>query len=98
MVKELNVNLNYLLYGEGPMFRDIEAEGGKGDSLGFPFDLKRLGYKSGNEAVDEFLYYFFNSRYVHYHFLSEFVRLFTQDKDIIKNEIAGLKDNKEPVP
>ncbi|NIM14945.1 MAG: helix-turn-helix domain-containing protein [Candidatus Aminicenantes bacterium] len=89
IVKEFDVNLNYLVFGEGTMFRKIGKEEGKGKVLGL--DISRLGYPVNNEAVEEFLYYFFNSRFVHYRFMSELVRVSSENKNIIDDEIEKKK-------
>ncbi|NIM13890.1 MAG: helix-turn-helix domain-containing protein [Candidatus Aminicenantes bacterium] len=92
IVKEFDVNLNYLVLGEGPMFRKIGKDTGKGKAAGL--DISRLGYPVNNEAVEEFLFYFFNSRFVHYRFLSELVRVLSENKDIIDDEIEKKKSSK----
>ncbi|NIM18185.1 MAG: helix-turn-helix domain-containing protein [Candidatus Aminicenantes bacterium] len=89
IVKEFDVNLNYLVFGEGTMFRKIGKEEGKGKAAGF--DISRLDYPVNNEAVEEFLFYFFNSRFVHYHFMSELVRVLSENKKIINGEIEEKK-------
>ncbi len=57
LVKEFDVNLNYLLFGEGPMFRYSEKAGGEAST--FPLDKFRHEYSRVNEEIDEFLFYFF---------------------------------------
>ncbi|NIM16449.1 MAG: helix-turn-helix domain-containing protein [Candidatus Aminicenantes bacterium] len=89
IVKAFDVNLNYLVFGEGPMFRKIQGEEGKGKASGL--DISRLGYLVNNEAVEEFLYYFFNSRFVQYRFISELVRVLIENKKIINEEIEEKK-------
>jgi hypothetical protein len=50
-----------------------------------------LGYPVNNEAVEEFLYYFFNSRFVQYRFMSELVKVLSENKKIINEEIEEKK-------
>ena len=91
IVKEFDVNLNYLVFGEGPMFRKIGKETGKGKTAGL--DISRLGYPVNNEAVERFLFYFFNSSFVQYRFLSDLVKLLSENKDIINGEIEEKKES-----
>jgi transcriptional regulator with XRE-family HTH domain len=77
MVKVYNVNLNYLLLGDGEMFLQ---EIGNNQSL-----LK--GFAANNPDAKEFLYYFVNSSMVHYHVLSDFRKFFNTEEKAIKDDI-----------
>jgi transcriptional regulator with XRE-family HTH domain len=89
IVKAFDVNLNCLVSGEGPMSRKIGKEEGKGKAAGL--DISRLGFPVNNEAVERFLFYFFNSSFVHYRFLAELVKLLSENKEIINKEIEKKK-------
>jgi transcriptional regulator with XRE-family HTH domain len=84
MLTVYNVNLNYLLLGEGEMFLQ---EIGNNQSL-----LK--GFAANNPDAKEFLYYFVNSSMVHYHVLSDFRKFFNAEEKSIKDDIK--KKSKEP--
>ena len=77
MVKVYNVNLNYLLMGEGEMFLQETANNQ---------ELLK-GFAANNPDVKEFLYYFANSSMVHYHVLSDFRKFFNAEEKAIKDEI-----------
>jgi transcriptional regulator with XRE-family HTH domain len=83
IVREFDVNLEYLLLGEGPMFRTGKT---KKEAASTGYD-RIPGYKSTGE-IDEFLYYFFNSDYFRYKVMAEAVRTRNEFEKIIKNEIA----------
>ena len=77
MLTVYNVNLNYLLQGEGEMFlQEIDNN-----------QLLLKEYASSNPDVKEFLHYFVNSSMVHYHVLSEFRKFFNAEEKAIKNDI-----------
>ncbi len=77
MLTVYNVNLNYLLLGEGEMFlREIDNNQ----------ELLK-GFAANNPDVKEFLYYFVNSSMVHYHVLSDFRKFFNAEEKAIKDEI-----------
>ncbi|NIR10115.1 MAG: helix-turn-helix domain-containing protein [Candidatus Aminicenantes bacterium] len=90
LVKEFDVNLNYLLFGEGPMFRYSEKAGGE-DST-FPLDKFRHEYSRVNEEIDEFLFYFFKSDYFRFKIMAEAIRIRNESNEFINNEI----NRKEP--
>ncbi len=90
LVKEFDVNLNYLLFGEGPMFRYSEQSGG--DVSTFPLDKFRHEYSRVNEEIDEFLFYFFKSDYFRFMIMAESVRIRNESSELINNEI----NRKEP--
>jgi transcriptional regulator with XRE-family HTH domain len=93
IVDEFDVNLNYLVLGKGPMFRKTGDEKVKG-SAGV-LDISGLDYEVTDAGVENFLFYFFNSSYVRYHFMAELVRVLSENKEIINEEIekniAGKK-------
>jgi len=86
IVKEFDVNLDYLLFGEGPMFRP-------GDKKKEPPSTKHdheYGYKS-NEDIEEFLYYFFNSKCFRYQVMADAIKIRSVSGDIINEEINRQK-------
>ena len=78
LVKEFNVNLYYLLFGEGEMFRNsLETT------------RNRVGKLSVNSPyLREFFEKFERSPYVQYHVLANFRRLMLSDREIIAQDIA----------
>jgi len=77
MLNEYNVNLNYLLLGEGEMF----LQGiGKDRVL-----LDQLA--DANPDVKQFLNYFIHSGLVHYRVLSDFRKYFNEEEQAIKNDV-----------
>lgn len=88
MVKVYNVNLNYLLMGEGEMFLQETANN----------QVLLKGFAANNPDAKEFLYYFTNSSLVHYHVLSDFRKFFNAEekaiKDDIKKKSSVVKDMK----
>ena len=90
IVREFGVNLDYLLFGEGPMFKTGKT---KKEETSTGYD-RISGYKS-TEEIDEFLYYFFNSDYFRYKVIAEAVRTRNEFEKIIKNEIALHKTAKK---
>jgi len=85
IVEEFDVNLNYLVLGKGPMFRKTGDEKVKGSAGGL--DMGGLDYEVTDAGVENFLFYFFNSSYVRYHFMAELVRVLSENKEIINEEI-----------
>jgi transcriptional regulator with XRE-family HTH domain len=85
LVKEFDVNLNYLLFGEGPMFRYSEKAGGEAST--FPLDKFRRDYSRVNEEVDEFLFYFFKSAYFRFKIMAEAIRIRNESAEFINKEI-----------
>ena len=83
MLTVYNVNLNYLLLGEGEMFL---YESCNNQEL-----LK--GFAANNPDVKEFLYYFVNSSIVHYHVLADFRKLLNAEEKAIKDDIKKRKKN-----
>jgi transcriptional regulator with XRE-family HTH domain len=80
-----NVNFDYLLLGEGPIFYD--------SSLSPKFTVANTLLKS--EELEDFLYYFENSSMVQYSIMNEFRRKKFADGDLIKREIeAKMKEKK----
>jgi transcriptional regulator with XRE-family HTH domain len=89
IVDEFDVNLNYLVLGKGPMFRKTGDEKVKGSAVGL--DISGLDYEVTDAGVENFLFYFFNSNYVRYHFMAELVRVLSENKEIINEEIEEKK-------
>ena len=77
MITVYNVNLNYLLLGEGEMF--LQETGNNQELL--------KGFAVNNPDVKDFLYYFINSSMVHYHVLSDFRKFFNAEETAIKYDI-----------
>lgn len=84
--REFNVNLYYLIFGEGEMF----VEPGKYT------DLEILEELAGDSSsIRKFLYYFERSEILRFFILSEFKQKLMLDKDMIEKEIAEFeKDGK----
>jgi transcriptional regulator with XRE-family HTH domain len=79
IVKNYQVNLYYLLFGEGEMFLGEEAR-----EWGEPKQIK-----TGNPADDEFLHYFFNSVEVKYHVMYIFSRLMGDEGEDIRRRMKN---------
>ena len=92
LVKEFNVNLYYLLFGEGEMFRSaLESVG----SWGGKFSIN-------SPDLQEFFEKFERSPYVQYNVLANFRILNFRDHEIIAQDIARADADreslKEPLP
>ena len=84
--KAFNVNLYYLVYGEGEMFIDPSH----------PFFKSTSGFLIKDEEVRRFFRYFEYSPLVQFMILAEFRKLLNNEKAAIEKEVAeALKDNKE---
>ena len=84
MVKNYNVNLYYLLFGEGEMFAAREE---------IIADVKKM--KTGDKNIDDFLYYFFNSPMVNSYILFHFRKLYNDDKSgIMKDMLSAQEEGK----
>jgi len=82
--REFNINLYYLLFGEGEMFLDPTGSIiGRADD--FPMD---------NEDVRKFIDYFKRSRVVQYYILGYFRGLLIREKDTIESDLKEY-ENKE---
>jgi transcriptional regulator with XRE-family HTH domain len=79
--KEFNINLYFLLLGEGDMFTNP----GSGYSSG----LTR--YAASNSEVSKFLWYFEHSPIVQYFILGQFRRFFQKEKKEIELDIENYK-------
>ena len=83
--REFNVNLYYLLFGEGEMFLDPTSSiTSRADD--FPMD---------NEDVRTFFHYFKRSRAVQYSILAYFRGLLLRDKDTIANDLKAYENKGE---
>ena len=80
IVKNFNVNLYYLLFGEGEMFGVGNMEILK--------DVKKI--KTGDKNIDEFLYFFFNSPIVYNYIMYQFHMLYGEKQSVIMNDIKNL--------
>jgi transcriptional regulator with XRE-family HTH domain len=77
--KNFNVNLYYLLFGEGEIFASAREE--------IVTDVKKM--KTGDKNIDEFLYYFFNSRMVHSYLMFHFRKLLNDDNQAIMKDLES---------
>jgi len=80
--KEFNVNLYFLLFGQGEMFN----EGIKAFSPG----LSRFAVT--NEEAKKFLWFFEHSPIVQYYILGQFRRFFQKEKKEIEMDIESFKE------
>jgi transcriptional regulator with XRE-family HTH domain len=78
-----NVNLYYLFFGEGEMFRKKDDTGPMENFLG-----------ESSEDVKEFLTYFFNSKLVQYQVLGYFRRFLNEEEEAINKDLE--KNKKKP--
>jgi transcriptional regulator with XRE-family HTH domain len=86
IVREFNVNLYYLIFGEGNMFIDP----GKRTDMGI---LEELFSTSGN--IRRFIYYFERSEIIRYFILSEFKQKLIRDKKMIEKEIEEFEKERD---
>ncbi len=80
-----NVNLDYLLLGEGPIFSDSS----RSPNLTLNNTLLR------SDELEDFLYYFENSSIVQYFIMNEFRKKKFADGDLIKLEIEAKQKEKK---
>ena len=86
IAREFNVNLYYLMLGEGDMF----IEPGKYTNFGILEELLR-----NSSHIRNFLYYFERSDIIRFYILSQFKQKLMLDKEMIEKEIAEFeKDGK----
>jgi transcriptional regulator with XRE-family HTH domain len=84
--REFNVNLYYLIFGEGEMF----IEPGKYTDLEILEDLV-----SSSSHIRKFLYYFERSDIIRFFVLSQFKQKLMSDKEMIEKEIAEFEKDSE---
>lgn len=84
--REFNVNLYYLVFGEGEMF----IEPGKYTDLEILEDLV-----SSSSHIRKFLYYFERSDIIRFFVLSQFKQKLMSDKEMIEKEIAEFEKDSE---
>ncbi|MGE5342692.1 MAG: helix-turn-helix domain-containing protein [Candidatus Omnitrophota bacterium] len=82
IVKRFNVNLNFLLFGEGTMYNHESTPESPTNSED-PSPETR--------AEKNFLFYFKNSEIVKFHTLTEFRRFMIQEKNLIEKDIQEGK-------
>jgi len=88
IVKNYQVNLYYLLFGEGEMFGGVNED--------IAPDIKQI--KTGDKNIDLFLYYFFNSPMVHSYLMFQFRKIYGESNEAIKKDIENLaEDEKKPL-
>jgi transcriptional regulator with XRE-family HTH domain len=86
IVKEFNVNLYYLILGEGEMF----VEPGKRT------DMLLLEELAGNSShIRQFLYYFERSDIIRFYILSQFKHKLMLDKEMIAKEVSEFEKDSE---
>jgi transcriptional regulator with XRE-family HTH domain len=86
IAREFNVNLYYLVFGEGEMF----IEPGKYIDFGILEELV-----SSSSSIRKFLYYFERSEIVRFFILGQFKQKLLLEKDIIEKDISEFdKDSK----
>jgi transcriptional regulator with XRE-family HTH domain len=86
IAREFNVNLYYLVLGEGEMF----IEPGKYIDFGILEELV-----SSSSSIRKFLYYFERSEIVRFFILGQFKQKLLLEKDIIEKDISEFdKDSK----
>jgi transcriptional regulator with XRE-family HTH domain len=79
IVKEFDVNPDYLLFGKSPMFRNPSNNT-------YFYDLDNLDIKP--ELMEKFLYYFKNSSIMQLAVITEFKRKLVTDTGVMDQEIA----------
>ena len=85
IVKSYNVNLYYLLFGEGEMFGGINEE--------IVTDGKKI--KTGDKNIDLFLYYFFNSPMVHSYLMFQFRKIYGESNEAIKKDLENSAEDEK---
>ena len=85
IVKEYNVNLHYLLFGEGEMFKTLETATSPELNI----------YGCEDEEILEFLDVFFKSRMVQFQVLGYFRKLYNEDEAAIKKDIERTTAEKK---
>ncbi|MGD2093110.1 MAG: helix-turn-helix transcriptional regulator [Candidatus Aminicenantes bacterium] len=86
IAREFNVNLYYLILGEGEMF----IEPGKYTDLEILEELV-----SSSSHIRQFLYYFERSDIIRFYILSQFKHKLMLDKEMIEKEIAEFEKDSE---
>jgi transcriptional regulator with XRE-family HTH domain len=81
IVKSYNVNLYYLLFGQGEMF-------GVG---GGAIEIADKEIKTGDKKIDDFLYYFFNSHMAQSYLLFHFRKFIYEHESDLKKDIERSK-------
>lgn len=94
-----NVNLYYLLLGEGEMFRipmlTGDSDSGKGETENQLFELLRGDMHVDREDFRKMIYYFRRSGLLQYMMLGFFRQLFRRHKDDIEAEVDEYLRDKE---
>ena len=76
---EFNVNLYYLLFGEGKMFGNGDVETG----------AESNPILTDNDEIKKFNWYFEKSKVLRFRILSYFNKLLIEENDVINEEIKG---------
>ncbi|MGE5343263.1 MAG: helix-turn-helix domain-containing protein [Candidatus Omnitrophota bacterium] len=81
ILTEFHVNLDFLLFGEAPMFKDDRQP-----------ETDATEWIPETEDEKNFAFHLKNSRYVKYHILSEFLRFKMENESFIEQEMSGVKE------
>ncbi len=84
MFDKFNVNINYIFSGKGHMF----LEPGEEKNVSIPF-------LESNENIREFLYYFFNSKYLQYRIMSEYIKIYSESSNLIDDEVKKKESSEK---
>jgi transcriptional regulator with XRE-family HTH domain len=87
------LNINWLLVGDGTMFRYSEQAGDSTST--FPLDKFRRDYSRVNEEIDEFLFYFFKSDFFRFMIMAESIKIRNESAEFINNEINRKNREKQ---
>jgi transcriptional regulator with XRE-family HTH domain len=82
IVKIYNVNLYYLLFGDGEMF------GVSGGAI----EIAGKEIKTGEKKIDDFLYYFFHSHMAQNYLLYHFRKFIYENESNLKKDLERSKD------
>ena len=82
LYENFQVNVNYILSGEGDIFY-----GGSEEIL---TDVKKI--KTGDKIIDEFLYYFFNSPMAHSYLIYHFRKFLNDENQAIMKDLASSRE------
>ncbi len=85
IVLKYNVNLYYLLFGEGEMFLDAVQS----------FRARNPKYAVNKEEIDRFMWYLERSPMVQFMVLGYFRTILTREKDTIQKDIKEYNESQE---
>jgi transcriptional regulator with XRE-family HTH domain len=87
IVLKYNVNLYYLLFGEGEMFLDA----------GQSFRARKPKYAVSKEEIDKLMWYLERSPVVQYLIMGHFRTILTREKDTIQKDIEDYNESQEKI-